>query len=464
MRHLLKAPNGRTKAIIFLGDVIALTSAAALIVIIRGLFKESHIWNVSAPYLNLYVIFFSIPLYLITLYICETYDPDKRRKSRYAAVPISAVTVAAILAVFVLERMLIIGRNATVRASFYFIIAAILLFFWRVVFEKIFLGLGCFAKNIIFLGKDPLTEKILSKMRAAEYKVITGPRRAIAKAAQSEEDANGVIETEKIEEIIKLKNIDIIVLALNSDISSSVLGEIHKSKSVYVYKSDYFYEILTKKVAIEQYLDHERAFKLNTDAAAGLVFKNTKRLADLFGSLAGLCLSAPLFLIIAILIKLTSRGRVFYVQDRIGVNGKPFKLIKFRTMIPEAEKDSGPRWASKDDSRVTAVGRFLRKTRLDELPQMLNVIKGELSLVGPRPIRKHFAHIIQRELPFYSFRFNVKPGITGWAQVNHDYGGTIEGHIEKFQYDLYYIKHASLFLDLFIIIKTLQTMIRRPAY
>lgn len=187
-------------------------------------------------------------------------------------------------------------------------------------------------------------------------------------------------------------------------------------------------------------------------------------MVDIAGAFLLLLILFPLFLVIFILINLTSGKPVFFIQERLGLNQKPFKLVKFRTMIKEAESQNGPQWASKNDERVTKLGRFLRRFRLDELPQLINVLRGDLSFVGPRPIRRYFADLIEEKVPFYSLRFTVKPGLTGWAQVHYDYGGSIEGHIEKFQYDLYYIKRASLFLDLFIILKTLQTIIRRPGY
>ena len=132
--------------------------------------------------------------------------------------------------------------------------------------------------------------------------------------------------------------------------------------------------------------------------------------------------------------------------------------MKLRTMITEAEKDFGPRWATKNDPRITGVGRVLRKLRLDELPQIFNVLKGEMSVVGPRPIRHHFADLLAQEVPYYRLRFLVKPGLTGWAQVNGDYAGSMKGQAEKFQYDLFYLVHQSMLLDLFILFKTIRVM------
>ena len=170
-------------------------------------------------------------------------------------------------------------------------------------------------------------------------------------------------------------------------------------------------------------------------------------------------LASPLMLLIAILLKLTSRGPIFYRQQRIGKNGAPFTLYKFRSMIHHAESKSGAVWASKDDPRVTLVGRWLRNLRLDELPQLFNVLKGDMSIVGPRPERPEFVCELEKRIPFYKQRHCVKPGITGWAQINHEYGNTMEDAIAKLEYDLYYIKNLSLALDALIMFHTAKVML-----
>ena len=143
------------------------------------------------------------------------------------------------------------------------------------------------------------------------------------------------------------------------------------------------------------------------------------------------------------------------------MNERPFTLLKFRSMVDGAEKETGPKWSSSDDPRITAVGRFLRKTRLDELPQLINVLKGHISIVGPRPIRKQFADRMAEKFPFYRLRFCMKPGITGWAQVNGGYSVSDEGQLEILEYELFYIQNRSSFFDLFIILKTIQTVLFR---
>jgi sugar transferase (PEP-CTERM system associated) len=173
----------------------------------------------------------------------------------------------------------------------------------------------------------------------------------------------------------------------------------------------------------------------------------------------GVIVLSPVMLIVAILVKLTSPGPVFFRQSRVGLNDSTFTLYKFRSMRQDAEAETGPVWAQKDDPRVTPLGRWLRKLRLDELPQLLNVLRGEMSLVGPRPERPEFVSKLIEQIPYYSYRHCVKPGITGWAQINHKYGDTLEDAVIKLEYDLYYIKNLALSLDTFIIFHTLKVML-----
>ena len=184
-----------------------------------------------------------------------------------------------------------------------------------------------------------------------------------------------------------------------------------------------------------------------------------KRLVDVALSLTGLVLALPVMAVVAPAIKMESRGSALFRQPRLGQNGRVFILNKFRSMREDAEKDTGPVWALQQDPRVTRVGAFLRKTRLDELPQLFNVLVGDMSFIGPRPERPEFVYELQKQIPFYMERLSVKPGITGWAQVRYRYGASVEDALEKLQYDLYYIKNLSLFLDLLILINTIQVVL-----
>jgi sugar transferase (PEP-CTERM system associated) len=184
-----------------------------------------------------------------------------------------------------------------------------------------------------------------------------------------------------------------------------------------------------------------------------------KRAFDLVFSALLLALAAPLFVLIAIATKLDSAGPVLFRQVRVGRHGKTFVIYKFRSMRDDAEFQIGPAWATEGDVRVTRVGRFLRKFRLDELPQALNVLRGEMSVVGPRPERPYFVDRLSEEIPFYNLRHYVKPGITGWAQVRYPYGASIDDAREKLQYDIHYVKHRSMVCDLKILCKTVKIVL-----
>jgi len=179
----------------------------------------------------------------------------------------------------------------------------------------------------------------------------------------------------------------------------------------------------------------------------------TKRWLDIASSALSLILSLPLCLFVALAIKLDSWGPVFYRQERVGQDGKTFTMLKFRSMRNDAE-ENGPKWAAINDDRITRVGRFIRKYRLDEIPQMINVLKGDMSFIGPRPERPIFVDKFAKEIPYYPQRHVVKPGISGWAQIRYPYGASKEDALEKLKYDLYYIRHFSIFFDISIILET----------
>ncbi len=184
-----------------------------------------------------------------------------------------------------------------------------------------------------------------------------------------------------------------------------------------------------------------------------------KGVMDRVLALLGLLTFAPVGTLIALAIRLNSPGPVFYSQERVGLNGKTFRILKFRSMVTDAEKNRAPQWASEQDPRITKVGRFLRKTRLDEVPQLINILKGEMSFIGPRPERPYFVEELEKCIPFYGLRHVTKPGLSGWAQIRYRYGATVEDAVKKLEYDLYYIKNLSIFLDLMIFMETIQVIL-----
>ena len=168
----------------------------------------------------------------------------------------------------------------------------------------------------------------------------------------------------------------------------------------------------------------------------------------------------PLIVLVATLLGMESGAPIIYRQERVGLGGRTFQLLKFRSMRPDAEADGKPRWAKEGDPRITKLGALLRRTRADELPQLLNVLRGEMSLVGPRPERPVFVEMLTQQIPFYAVRHSVKPGLTGWAQVRYSYGANVEQSMKKLEYDLYYVKNHSLFLDFHILLATVRVVMR----
>ena len=193
----------------------------------------------------------------------------------------------------------------------------------------------------------------------------------------------------------------------------------------------------------------------------GPVRTAVKRAFDVVCSSLLLAIASPLMLLTALAIRLDSPGPIIYRQERVGLGGRLFMCLKFRSMRTDAEKDGVARWASKNDARVTRVGSFIRKCRIDELPQLISVLRGEMSLVGPRPERPSFVEKLQAEIPFYDIRHSVKPGVTGWAQVRYSYGASVEDARRKHQFDLYYVKNHSLFLDLLVLVETVSVVLFR---
>jgi sugar transferase (PEP-CTERM system associated) len=219
------------------------------------------------------------------------------------------------------------------------------------------------------------------------------------------------------------------------------------------------YEEYTGKIAVENLRPSWFIFSTGFRKTRALLA--AKRVFDIALSLFGLIVGFPVMLAVALLVKLTSRGPVFYHQERVGLGGRTFQVHKFRSMRQDAEAATGPVWSAKNDSRITPTGHFLRRTRLDELPQMWNVLRGDMSIVGPRPERPTFVAELTEKIPFYGQRHVVKPGLTGWAQVRYTYGASVEDAIEKLQYDLYYIKNLSLALDVVIVLETIKTVVLR---
>lgn len=251
-----------------------------------------------------------------------------------------------------------------------------------------------------------------------------------------------------------------VIVATVNELSDQQIRQLMplRLRGIPIYRLPEVYESLWFKLPSSLLEDTWFAFSSGFNLLPGGFSLKLKRILDILLTSILLLALSPLMLITAIAIKLDSPGEVFYSQLRTGINGKPFRVYKFRSMRKDAEKQ-GAQWAAKTDNRITKVGKFIRLTRIDELPQIWNVLRGDMSLIGPRPERPEFDEKLRQEIVYYDFRYLVKPGITGWAQVMYPYGASIEDAYEKLSYDLYYIKNYSLWLDLAIVFKTIRVVL-----
>jgi sugar transferase (PEP-CTERM system associated) len=256
-------------------------------------------------------------------------------------------------------------------------------------------------------------------------------------------------------------NVDQIIVELEDRRGKLPIHELLtlKIRGVGIEDATSLYERVTGKIALENLKPSWMIFNTGFSTSQSMLLQ--KRILSLLLSSLMLVIFSPIILILMALIKLDSKGPIFFGQERVGQDGKVFNLWKFRSMCDNAEQESGPVWAVQNDKRVTRVGRFMRRARLDELPQLWNVLRGDMSLVGPRPERPCFIKELAALIPFYHLRHAVKPGVTGWAQINYSYGNSVRDAVEKLQYDLFYIKHMSWLLDFLIVFETVKTVLVR---
>ena len=264
-----------------------------------------------------------------------------------------------------------------------------------------------------------------------------------------------------IDQIIKQEKINTVVIAPETYQVTEVIDIFYRSleNRVTFRNLSSFYEQLTGRVPLGAI--NQIWFLENLSEGSQKTYEEMKRFFDIIFAVIFGIIVLPFVPLIALAIRTTSRGSIFYRQKRFGQNGKIFEIIKFRTMRSDAEKETGAVWAQEKDPRTTGLGRMLRKMRIDELPQLWNILKGEMSFVGPRAERPEFHDKLKSQIPFYEERYIIKPGLSGWAQINYRYGSSINDTAEKLQYDLYYIKNRSLILDLGIILKTINIAMRQ---
>jgi sugar transferase (PEP-CTERM system associated) len=394
--------------------------------------------------------------YLLDLYDFRTFC--NRTKFLLGLVQATGLAAVGLSLVFYLSPEMKIGRGVFL-LSLIFMLA--LMTCWRL-FAAWVLGHPRLAERVLILGTGPkavaLARELLSH-RNGGYEVVgfIGDDPALLGKSLINPRVIGV--TAELGQVLRAHRADRLVVALEDErgqLPLEQLLELKLSNQMTIEEAPTFYERLTGKISTQGL--RPSWFIFANGSRQLRAYKRARRLADIGLALLGLVVSAPVMALTALAIKLDSRGPVFYRQERVGLGNTVFKIIKFRSMHAEAEA-SGPVWAREGDPRATRVGRVIRKLRIDELPQFLNILRGEMSFIGPRPERPIFVEWLGREIPFYSQRHLVKPGLTGWAQVCYPYGASPEDAREKLQYDLYYIKNQSPVLDAIILLETAKTVL-----
>jgi sugar transferase (PEP-CTERM system associated) len=331
---------------------------------------------------------------------------------------------------------------------------------WRVTYSSIVLrAMG--EARVLFLGDNSLVREMgreIAEWPELGLKVVGYLDDGLSPDGDWQ-DAMRLGSVEHLREVVAQVKPDRIVVGMNERrqrLPVSDLLDIRLS-GVRIEEAATTFEGVCKRIALKDLRPGQFIFSADLGPRPGSILMRSAYSS--FLALAGTIATLPLMALVAVAIKLTSAGPVLFRQTRVGLHGRPFTLYKFRSMSQDAEAATGAVWATPDDPRVTPLGRWLRRLRVDELPQFFNVLRGEMVIVGPRPERPEFVSTLVEQVPYYQQRHSVKPGITGWAQINHKYGGTLEDTVKKLEYDLYYIKNMSLALDIFIIFHTLKTML-----
>lgn len=411
-------------------------------------------------------------LWLFFAYLNGLYDPTKITRldsATFALLRTVALVIIAYLAIYFFATPAELPRGVVLYQS---AIGFMLIGLWRTLYVLLIQRFG-FARKVIIVGAGWAGQTIADAIRQyanAHYQIVgfidDDPAKAGREMAPTLESSASVPlrilgTSSDLVRIVKGQGVPEVILAITHDVSTPVFHALLecKEQGVQITLMPVLYEQFAGRVPIEHIGDNWNVALPLDSAEAGGFYPIAKRILDITGALIGLTLLLPLFPIIAVAIYVDSPGPIFYAHDRVGKGGKVFKIFKLRTMVPNAEPDGRPQPAQLNDPRVTRVGKLLRKTRLDEMPQLINVLKGEMSAVGPRPERPEHLLQFDQAIPFHRLRNAVKPGMAGWAVVNYDYIDNVEDAKVRLQYDLYYIKHQSIWLDLVILLRALGSVL-----
>jgi sugar transferase (PEP-CTERM system associated) len=444
----------------YVSGMLVVMVAADLAVMLAAIVLDVHLeeWVGSGAVWPKATAFVSLMLF--ALYLADLYDPSldfgRRELAARLLIAVSAGATGAAALGFAVPALRF-GRLAFVEIVCG---VAVGLFGWR----SVWLGIGGterLRQRVLVLGVSGAAEEMVTLQTTGLRRFTILGFLADEPSAPDELPAGSELlgKTRDLLSLVDELRPDLVLVALRDMRRAFPVNDLLKCRLRGIRIEDWptFYEKQTGKILVTGMRPSWLIF------ADGFVktrlTRAVKRTIDLVLAVVGLLLTLPLMGLIALAIRLDSRGPVLFRQERVGQGGRIFVLGKFRSMDADAEERSGPVWASAHDPRVTRIGRILRKTRLDELPQLIQILRGEMSFIGPRPERPEFVQLLQRKIPFYMERLSVKPGLSGWAQVRCPYGASVEDALEKLQYDLYYIKNLSPFLDLLILFSTIQVVL-----
>ncbi|OGN00156.1 MAG: hypothetical protein A3B91_01945 [Candidatus Yanofskybacteria bacterium RIFCSPHIGHO2_02_FULL_41_29] len=426
-------------------DISALYGALAITLFIRYKDNFGEQYEIHfAPFL------FIFALWIFILYITNLYDFGFLRNNLefYSNLSRTIVIASAISFIFF---YLIPVFDITPRTNLVIFIGLFsgIIFATRTVFNKA--NAGGFKKPLLIVGVNN------QSLELAKF-VEENPQLGYELKYIMDLAKEGI---KNVDQIIKQEKINTVVISPETYQAPQIIDTFYRSlENRVTFKNlSSFYEQMTNKVPLGAI--NQIWFLENLSEGSKKTYEEMKRFFDIIFAIIFGIITLPFIPLIALTIKIGSSGPVLYRQKRVGQNGKNFEIIKFRTMRKDAEKETGAVWAEKDDPRTTLLGKFLRKTRIDELPQLWNILRGEMSFVGPRAERPEFHDELKTEVPFYEERYIIKPGLSGWAQINYHYGSSVNDAAQKLQYDLYYIKNRSLILDLGIILKTINIALRQ---
>ena len=436
------------------GDLLIFCASLAAALWLRNIFGETHLELRDHVY-PFAIIFI---LWVAVFYISGFYDLALGR-NRLALLKNAASALLAAAAVAIAFFYLVPQIGIAPKTTLFLDLGltAITLPLWRILYDRFLTG-SRLRRRIIFVGLNDEARELIGLLKENPQLGLD----VVAAIALDGSDAPGVPVRRTLDgfrDFLRQENVSTVVLSLSPRTSSELADELYESIFLKIDFVDVinFYETITRRVPVSAI--SRIWFLENLQESRKNLYEILKRGLDIAGAALIGVFTLAITPFVAILIWLSDRGPIFFSQERVGKDGRRFWVKKFRTMIVDAEKD-GARYAEKNDSRITTVGKILRLTRIDELPQCLNVLLGEMSFIGPRPERPEFAEEITRDMPYYPMRLLVRPGLSGWAQINYPYYATPAEQRLKLQYDLFYIKNRSFFLDLLIAMRTLNTILR----